>query len=50
MDKADVGKYSYFIFNQSISGLTIVNAETLQSDRISTVLPDAMIKRGQSTI
>ena len=46
MDKEDVGKYSYYIFNQSINGLTIANAGTFQSDRISTALADAMIKKG----
>ena len=30
MGKAAVGKYSYYIFNQSISGLAIANAETLK--------------------
>lgn len=46
MDKADVGKYSYYIFNQRISGLFAPFSGTLQADRIRTVLPDAMIKKG----
>ena len=45
MDKADVGKYSYYIFNQRISGLFAPFSGTLQADRIRTVLPDAMIKK-----